>query len=1123
MFVDLADSTALAETLDPERMRSILQAYFSVVASTVQAWGGTVEKYIGDAVVALFGVPRVREDDAARALSAAAEIVTRVAELTGPVGARQVKLVVRVGVNTGEVIAPSEIRPDRPMVTGDAINVAARLQAHAEPGSVLVGERTFQATRTAYEFADPIELLVKGKSEPVVARRLLGPAVGPAAAGPSRTLQARVIGRDRELAVLAGLLDEAIESRTPRLAVIYGPAGIGKSRLGREAVSLASAERPDLVVLRGRCPASGPGATYWALAELVRAACGISLNDGLDLTDDKLRQRGSELLRAAGLPDADIEATIFAIATTAGIVLADNPLDSVRPNRVALELARRWPQFISALCARQPLMIVIEDLHWASEQLVEMVEHILTRSNGPCLLIATARPEFGEAHPGFASGRSEVGTVSLRPLSRTNSASLLGSLLPQRDLPRSIEDAVLDTAEGNPLFIEEIVTRLIEAGTLTQQGGTWQATPGAATAVIPDTIHGLLAARIDGLPEIERRVLREAAVVGRVFWDRPVAIALGSAAVAEPLNELERRGLISMRPTSSLADQVEYSFKHGLIRDVAYAGLSLARRARAHAAVAEWLATLREDRPDEMTGLIAFHYQAALSEGSDLAWPADSADLADVRRRAQAAFLAAGSLARRRFAIDRALELHRAALGLATTDEDRAIALDEIGEDHFGAYHGNPAVEAWDEAIALRRGLPGAGEHVARMCMKAARMGGIMWGSLVPPMEPDVIDRYVDTGLAGATDDGTRAWLHEIRTAAGNRWMAFHRSDPIPLLDRIRSGEEARRYAQQVGDGTLEAQALGSVAQLLISHGEVAAGLEDTRSQLAMAGRIEDPRERHLDTILPAITLTWLAGDAEAMVPPLREAIVVARDLAAHDVNHSTFALMSVLYLTGRWAEIPGYLDEHLRTFASNPDTSCFMALGGFPLGAAFLANRGEIDRARSVLELMPASEMPMGMVEGLQALAAVALGDPASGRAIAERILATGTRDFAQEAPVELAAMLDALVALEDWDALGEFLPELRPRADLLALAMPAADRAEGLMAAATGDREQARALLSRAVGGFDRLFGFEAARTREALAAIDPARGKSLLAAALETYERLGAKPHEARVRAMIEGQTG
>jgi class 3 adenylate cyclase len=1118
VFVDLAESTALGEQLDPERVRSILQDYFSLVSSIVQAWGGTVEKFIGDAVVAVFGVPRVREDDAVRAVSAAAEITERFAELAVELERKfGVRLAIRVGVNSGEVLAPSEVHPDRPMVTGDAINVAARLQSEATPGSVLVGERTYQSTGSLFRFAEPVDLRLKGVAEPVRAYPLVGRIEGAVEAGPARNLQARLFGRERELAILGGLLDEAIESEMPRLAVAYGPAGIGKSRLIREVVGLGSSERPDLMVLRGRCPAIGQSMTYWPLAEIVRSACGIALDDTGTSGQEKLWSRAREVLE--GSAEADIEAIVDVLATTAGIALPDNPLDRSRPLAVVTELARRWPQFLSALASRQPQIVIIEDLHWASPQVVEMIERLLARSSGPILLLATARPEFAAANPSFALGSTEATTISLRPLNRNQSGDLLAGLLPANDLSAAIQDQILATAEGNPLFVEEIVTRLIEAGTLEKQRGRWRSTGRSADVAIPDTINGLLGARIDALPDAERRVLREAAVVGRIFWEQPVAVAVGATEVAAPMAELERRGLVVMRPTSSLAGQVEYGFKHALIRDVAYGGLSIARRARAHADAARWLTGLSPDRPEELAEMVAFHYKSALEDGADLAWPADSGEFAVVRARAREAFIVAGATARKRYSTDRAIELHQLALELSTTDEERAVAFEALGDDHDAAYDGDHALPAWDGAIALRRTMPGSGAHVARLAMKAARVGAIRWGGFTVARDPAVLDAYVDAGLEGASAGEHRAWLLALRAAVGLRWVAFHRSDPMALEDRVRAGEEGLAYARETDDHALEANALRAIGALLLAYGEVERGLALTRQLLDEVHLVEDARERHLATIEGAQTLMWTGGEAERMVPTLEDAIKLGRELRVHDLCHSTATLMSALYLAGRWDEIPIYLEEHVRVFATDSaGTTCPFALGAFQLGATVLAQRGELDRARDVAALMPRSESPIGIVEGLAAMAANALGDPATARAIAERALSSGGRNFAEEPPVELAAYLDALIALGDWDRLREFLPEARSRSAELALAGPTTDRAEGLAASAAGDEERARERLAQAIAGFDRVSAFEAARTREALAAIDEGARKALLTAALATYGRLGARPYAERVSAQL-----
>jgi hypothetical protein len=311
------------------------------------------------------------------------------------------------------------------------------------------------------------------------------------------------------------------------------------------------------------------------------------------------------------------------------------------------------------------------------------------------------------------------------------------------------------------------------------------------------------------------------------------------------------------------------------------------------------------------------------------------------------------------------------------------------------------------------------------------------------------IDRYVDAGLAQSPEGETRAWLLIMRAAAGLRWVAFHRQDPVSLEERVRAGEEAAAYAEGINDQTLLANAWRVVGALLLAHGQVEKGLELTRALLPIVDQVADPRERHLLTIETAQTLAFMGGEAEAMVPVLLDALKLGRELRVHDHCHSTGTLINVLYLAGRSDEVAPYLEEHLRTFKSDDaGTTCPFALGAFQMGAIVLAQNGEVERARELSASMPESQAPIGMTEALQAMAANAIGEPERGRELARKVLQTGTRNFAEEPPIELLAMLDSLVALEAWDELREYLPEARRRASELALVSPAIERAEALLA---------------------------------------------------------------------------
>ncbi|MBA2571264.1 MAG: AAA family ATPase, partial [Chloroflexi bacterium] len=578
LFADVTGSTALGERLDPERFRAVLRAYHAMASAAIRSWGGTVEKYIGDAVMAVFGVPVMREDDAERALQAAQAILERLVPLNRALEEQHaVTLTLRIGVNTGEVIAPSE-GVDAQLVAGDAVNVASRLEHSAEPGTVLVGDRTYAATRGSHEFVGPMELQVAGKREPVRAWRLVGQRREAQRGIPG--LHAPMVGRDRELDAVSESLREAVEVGRPRTVVIYGPAGIGKSRLLQESLREMRREHSTLRVLRGRCLSAGPGIAFWPLAEILREACGISLDEPAEVAGAKVARTVRDVVGRLGEPEAEIRQTTHALATTAGLALPDNPLDRADPPTVASELARGWPRFATALANERPTVLVVEDLHWASEELVTMLQRVAGRSSGPLLLLATARPEFAESHAAFAVAREDVTILTLRPLNGAQTEQLADELLARTGVPDEIRSILHERAQGNPFFLEEILRGLIDDGILVHLGDGWRPTTGILPDQIPDSLHALLAARIDALPREEKRLLQEAAVVGRIFWEGPLRAAGAGPDIRGVLERLEAKGLVVARPTSTIGGETEYIFKHALVRDVAYAGLPRTRSVR---------------------------------------------------------------------------------------------------------------------------------------------------------------------------------------------------------------------------------------------------------------------------------------------------------------------------------------------------------------------------------------------------------------------------------------------------------------------------------------------------------------------------------------------------------------
>jgi class 3 adenylate cyclase len=1118
LFADVTGSTAIGEQLDVERLRSLLTAYFSAMAAIIEAWGGTVEKFIGDAVVAYFGVPLVREDDADRALRAAMEMLERLKTLNESLRAQHgIVLAIRIGINTGEVITPLGGTADQ-VIGGDVVNVASRLQESALPGTVLVGQRTFQAVRDAFRFEAPVDLVLKGKTGSVRAHRV----VEALARAPQRVLrlQSQMVGRDRELQTLVSLLDEALEARRPLLSIVYGPAGIGKSRLVHEFLQAASSLRPAARVLQGRCAAVGHGITYWALSEILRQACAVTIGDPVPVVQEKLRECVRLALSSLHLAEDEVQQTMFALATSAGIPLPNNPLDAESPLAISHVLERAWPRFASGYAAPAGAIFVVEDLHWASAPMLQMLDRFLTRVSGPLLIVATARPEFAQTHPAFAAGRDGVTALSIRPLSESQSLRLVDGLLANSRLPGAVRDSILATGEGNPFFLEEILRRLIDEGTLVHQDDAWQATLGARVTALPDSVHALLAARIDALPQLEKRVLQEAAVVGRVFWEEPVSQALGDGSVSQALLNLEGKGFVLSGPSSTLAGQIEFTFKHALVRDVAYASLSKARRARAHAEVATWMEAFAGARVEEVVELIARHYQAAVvGEDASFAWAEDRDAYEAVRARAFKALTDAGAGARKRFSISMALELHGQALALATSPRERVEALEALGDDHEAIFHGDEAVGSWEAALRILRAEPGTADHRTRLCLKAAQMAVMRWGGFRVPADPAVGDRFVDEGLETGGDPAVRTQLLALRARCGGRWAWSGRADPVPVGERRDAAEEARRLADQSKAPALQGLAIHSLNTVNFIEGSYSKIIPLALEQVDFMDRAQSNRDKALAHLLAGVALANIEGRFEDGLAQGRTSQEFAKALAPHDQMHATCLLMECLYHLGRWDEVEPLLAQHLDLFqGKETEMSCPFVRGGPLVGAIVLCQQGQRERAQEVASrVTPEVEHP-GMAEALHARLAIALGDPTTGRGLAERLVGLGRRSGPEEIPPETLVMVEALEALQDWEALERFLPTARRMAGVLVALTPTCDRAEGLAKAAV-DAPRALQLLERAHASFERLgMLFEAARTKEELARIVPVRARNLLAQALATYEKLGAAPHVSRVRVAL-----
>src|SRR5512144_2251819 len=539
LFVDLVDSTALVTGADPEVVRRRVQTYFERVSHCVTAHGGIVEKFAGDAVMAAFGIPQAHEDDAERGVRAGLAILDSIHEL---------ELEARIGVESGEVVADDS---ESTFATGEAVTVAARLEQSAEPGQLLIGPGAHRLTLGRVEVDDVGPLELKGLDRQIWTWRVLG-----ASAAPERpqTRQAPLVGRDAELELLQNTYDRAMRDRRAHLFTIYGEPGVGKSRLAREF--LDGVERASCLV--GRALPYGEGVTYWPLAEMVRAAAGISDDDPLDEAFEKLRECCAE----------------ESIADVLG--LAAGMMEALEGERSAQEIAWAAREVMQGIADVQPLILRFEDIHWAEPPLLDLIEHLADRVRAPVLILCLARPELLDARPGWGGGRVRSTAIELEPLSEEESEELVEQLLSQLagasgERPRSLPQAAIDRAEGNPLFVEETIRMLIESGT-------------ASTDRVPDTLQALIAARIDHLAPEAKTLLQRASVIGRVFWRGALEhLSPDVPGQDDLLDDLLQREFLLREPRSSISSETAFRFKHALIREVAYTGMTKLARAQYHA------------------------------------------------------------------------------------------------------------------------------------------------------------------------------------------------------------------------------------------------------------------------------------------------------------------------------------------------------------------------------------------------------------------------------------------------------------------------------------------------------------------------------------------------------------
>ncbi|MBV9229832.1 MAG: AAA family ATPase, partial [Chloroflexi bacterium] len=787
MFADITGSTPLADRLDPEDMRAILTGYFNLMTEQIRRHGGTVEKYIGDAVMAVFGTPTAHEDDPDRAIRAALDMQMALAKFNEQRLAQDqeaTRLQMRIGINTGEVAIPDNATYQRRdfLITGDAVNIAARLQQVATPDTILVGERTYLSTREVFDFRPMALLQLKGKAEPIAARVVLGlRRRTPAITQHPRGIEGRaapLIGRTLELTLMHANYARVQAERRPHLITILGVPGVGKSRLVREFIVReqelvkSASSAGDLVapkVLQGRCPPYGEGITYWPLIEILRTLLDVKEGESQgDLQKRFIEFVADTLARAKRTELAEEVASAVLRKIGRGLTgKADRPDQpgygdrlkqdhqpgkhgtNVKQSGTQVALLRAWRVLLEALAEEQPLIIVVDDLQWADEALLDFLEYLTDRiTSVPILFLCPARPDFFERRRDWGGGKRNFTTIELESLSREESSDLVDALLNSDDLPEVLRNTILTRAEGNPFYVEEIVRMFIDQGVLVCEedhehaAECWHisspnnivselTTPGEhlddsllnvhyllPLPRVPDTIQGVLAARVDLLNPTEKVVLQHAAIIGRTFWLSSLlelAAEMDRETVLDALASLIKRDFVIEveRPARSpIQEDRVFIFKHILIRDVVYNNIPRLRRSQEHARMGVWLEEKTANRQEDFVELLAYHYQQALAmwstglsmnviEIDDLQNPCAAPvhlTRPELRQRAITYLTRAGDQARYSYYTIRALRAYNDAFDLLVDSQADAITLSKmhIKLGHAYTQRGN-LDEAWQE------------------------------------------------------------------------------------------------------------------------------------------------------------------------------------------------------------------------------------------------------------------------------------------------------------------------------------------------------------------------------------------------------------------------------------------
>jgi class 3 adenylate cyclase/tetratricopeptide (TPR) repeat protein len=1050
LFADLSGYTSVAERLDPEAVKSMVDRCLRRLADEVDRFGGSVDKYMGDAVMATFGAPTAHADDPERAVRAGLAMQEAMTEL-GPTVLDDlgIEFSLRVGINTGEVLAGQV--GGTYTVIGDAVNVASRLQASGRPGSVTVGERTMRPSSEQIAFSELEPLVLKGKAEPVPAweaRGVLERQAQPARARPTSPL----VGRHDELAELERLLGR-VAAGAPHLVTVIGQPGVGKSRLLAEFEDVLAAGTAPAELRRGRCLPFGANVVYWPLSELFRAECGIVEGDPPEVAWHKLSTRFGPALGADSGGDDQLVSRLEPIARLLGAEapggLATSDSQDTQSAREGFFGAVR--ACMEAIGNGAPLVIEWEDIHWADDGMLDLIEYLSEWLHAPILQVCLARDELLERRPEWGASRRSASILFLDPLASDDAHELIAGLLRGAGATQQLLGTLVDRAGGNPLFAEEMVQRIAEEG-------------GVRAAELPDTVRGVLAARLDSLPPLERAVVTQAAVIGRTFWEgelRAVAAAEGTE-LGPALESLRRRDIIVPGESAQLTGDQELAFKHVLIRDVAYSMLPKAVRARKHGEVAEYIEKRAGERGQDVVALLAEHYGRAAALGAEVRL--DDEHLAPLRERALHFGEAAGDAASALYANQEALVRYQGAEELAVGDPTLTASIREKQGD-----------------VALRLGRVDMAIEVWQQCLE-------QWDEAQDVERVAGLHRKIGAALAHK-GERTQAIEHHQR---GINLL----KDAPPSVTLVRLYEEAASLYMQVGDNMLAIYAAEKALRLAERLGTLTAASRAHGIFGRVFGRIGD-REKSRENLERAVALARESDDEGETVLALL-ALGHQFEHGEADYKNAEHSYAEALELAQRIGDVPAQIELH----------SALAQL------AFYRCDWDEVARAADTSAELAEREGLVGKLclpTSLRGLLRWREGDFDTSEELFRR-----AHDLAEKlgwSEVSFNALLGLAVTLRDRDELAQAESELDralelcDRAGLIAQSIQAC-ASRTLILARTGDRERATEAAAQAVALAERVHypTGEAAAAEARGAASELPAAAALLRQARDAWAEVG-----------------